>query len=268
MYAFFKDEFNELIRQLKEKIFENKNEIKENEDNNNDVQENNILNNILNEEKRRKNNLNIKNINVFNFINFKNFSKIFSREILKNLLLKESLIDDTISEIDKVIEIESTKMKEFFENIFLSLLDNISNSLTEELVDFVNKLENKYQVSSLSSKYNYNELKRQAKAFINYNFKPKFEDIIYRYLILVLFQKCAEKISNELMDCFHELLKNNKRIKGIFVSKGKENSSICLKKIKNLMDYPEDDYVKRNPKKEKKKSKYEDLDDDDENDNK
>ena len=42
-----------------------------------------------------------------------------------------------------------------------------------------------------------------------------------------------------------------------------------FKKDKNLMDYPEDDYEKRNPKKEKKKSKYEDLDDDDdENDNK
>ena len=29
------------------------------------------------------------------------------------------------------------------------------------------------------------------------------------------------------------------------------------------MDYPEDDYEKRNPKKKAKKSKYEDLEDDD-----
>ena len=40
---------------------------------------------------------------------------------------------------------------------------------------------------------------------------------------------------------------------------------ICIKKIKNLMDYPKDDYEARNPKKNnQRKSKYEELEEDDE----
>ena len=101
------------------------------------------------------------------------------------------------------------------------------------------------------------------------NFKPILEDIIYRDLSLILFQQYAEKISNELMECFNELLKSNKRIREIFNSRGKENSLVCLRKIKKLMDYPSDDYEERNPKKTtKKKSKYEDLNDDDDDDQK
>ena len=40
-----------------------------------------------------------------------------------------------------------------------------------------------------------------------------------------------------------------------------------MKKIKNLMDYPSDNYEERTPKikeKKKKKSKYEELEEDDE----
>ena len=158
-------------------------------------------------------------------------------------------------------------MKEYFENIFLLHLDDISNKLSEELIDFVSKIETKYKVSSLSSKYNYNELKRQSKNCIMNNFKPILEDIIYRDLSLILFQQYAEKISNELMECCNELLKSNKRIREIFNSRGKENSLVCLRKIKKLMDFPSDDCEERNPKKTtKKKSKYEDLNDDDEDD--
>ena len=101
------------------------------------------------------------------------------------------------------------------------------------------------------------------------NFKPLLEDIIYRDLSSILFQKCAEKITNELMEFFSELLKNNKRIKEIFNSKGKETSLICLKKIKKMMDYPKDDYEERNPQKEKKKkNKYANLNDDEDDDEK
>ena len=262
-----KEEFKENIKKLKNKIFENKNEIKEIEENNN--QQNNLLNEILNEENKKKKNLNIMNIDNFNFINFKNFCKIFSRDIVKNLLLKEDISEETISEIDKIIDEESGKMKEFFEKIFSLKLDNISSNLSKEFIDFVSMIETKYKISSLSSKYNYNELKRQAENLIMNIFKPVLEDIIYRDLSLILFQKCAEKISNELMDCFSELLKSNKRIKEIFNSRGKEHSLICLKKIKKLMDYPNDDYEERNPKKEaKKKSKYEGLNDEDDDDQK
>ena len=51
------------------------------------------------------------------------------------------------------------------------------------------------------------------------------------------------KKSSELLDCLNKLLKWDKRIKGIFTSKGKEISLICLKKIKNSMDYPNDEYI-------------------------
>ena len=145
----------------------------------------------------------------------------------------------------------------------MSQFDTIANNLSEELIDFVSKLETKYQISSLSSKYNYNELKRQAKNVINKKFKPEIDDNIYREMSLILFVKLAEKIENELLLCFHELLKGN-RLRQIFTTKGKENSLVFLKKIKNLMDYPSDEYEERNPKKKEKESKYANLNDDEE----
>ena len=259
-----KEEFGEIIKKSKEKIFENKKEIIIDENNNNnEIPKDNLLNNILNEEKKKKNDFNINNIPNFNFLNFKNFCKIFSREILKKLLLKEDLSDETISDIDKIIDAESSKIKDFLECIFLSQFDTIANNLSEELIDFVSKLETKYQISSLSSKYNYNELKRQAKNVINKKFKPEIDDYIYREMSLILFVKLAEKIENELLLCFHELLKGN-RLRQIFTTKGKENSLVFLKKIKNLMDYPSDEYEERNPKKKEKESKYANLNDDEE----
>ena len=61
-----------------------------------------MLNVILNEENKRKSNLNIMNVDNFNFVNFKNFCNIFSREIVKKLLLKDNISEETISEIDKI----------------------------------------------------------------------------------------------------------------------------------------------------------------------
>ena len=257
------NEFKDIIKKLKEKIYGNNTVKKENEINNQN-QQNNLLKNILNDEEKRKNQLNINNINNFDFINFINFCKIISREITKKLLLKDAISEETIVEIDGVIETESRKLNQFFEDVFSSQLEALSNKLTEELVDFVAQLENKYHISSLSSKYHYNVLKNQSKNNITKSFKPIIEDIIYREASKIFYQKFSEKVSKELLDCFHELVKNNKRIREIFTSKGKEISLSCLKKIRSSIDYPNDEYEKRNPKiQEKKKSKYEDLNNED-----
>ncbi len=195
------------------------------------------------------------------------FSQIFAREIIKNLLFRETISLETINSVDKIIESELEKVHQLLEQIFLAQLESISNILTEDLVDFVSRLETKYQIKSLSSKYNHNELKQQAKNAIVKNFKPVLDDIIYRDISQIIFQKFYEKISIELMTCFEELSKGNKRFREIFGSKGKEISVVCLNKIKNMMDYPNDDYEERNPKpkvENKKKSKYEELEEDDE----
>lgn len=234
---------------------------------------NNILDNILNEEKKRKNYFSINSIDIFDYNKFRKFCKIFSREITKNLLFKEIISDETISKIYKVIEIESEKIRQFFEQIFQAQLEPISSALTEDLVDFVSNLENKNQISNLSSKYNYNELKRQAKNGIIKNLKPVLEDIIYRGISQIIFQKFSEKISEGLLICYKGLSKENKKFREIFTLKGKEISLVCLKKIKNMMDYPKDDYEERNPKIKKDKnlkSKYaqlEESDDDNEKEN-
>jgi hypothetical protein len=258
-----KEEFNEIIKKLKEKLYGNINEIKRN---NLNKQTNNFLDNILNEEDKKKYILNARNIDNFNYNNFRNFCIIFSREITKNLLLKETISEETTTKIDKAIQCETEKVKQFLGQIFEAQLENISNTLTEKLVDLVAKLEDKYQITKLSSKYHYNELKRQAKNNIIYNFKPELEDNIYREISKILFQKLVDKLSNELLECFNELLKNNKKIKEIFSSKGKENSLICLRNIKKKMDYPSDEYEERNQmknNKKQKKSKYDNLEDDD-----
>jgi Glu-tRNA(Gln) amidotransferase subunit E-like FAD-binding protein len=128
-----KEEFKDIINKLKVNIFENS----ENENNNNinSSQTNNELVNILNEKKKKT--IKIKNISKFDFVNFWNFCKIFSREITKNLLLKEELLDETIISIDKVIDFESEKIHKFLEQILQSQLEFILNKITEELVDFV-----------------------------------------------------------------------------------------------------------------------------------
>jgi len=262
-----KEEFNEIIKKLKEKKFGNKNEIKEKENENiiENEEPNNILDKYLNEGKK-KNYLSINDIDNFDYNNFRKFSKLFSREICKNLLLKESIKEETINSIDKIIESELAKIRQFLEQIFLSQLEQISNVLTEDLVDFVARLETKYQISSLSSKYNHNELKRQAKNIIIKNFKPILDDIIYREISQIIFQKFYEKISKELFICFEEVSKAQKNFREIFGSKGKEISLVCLNKIKNMMNYPKDDYEERNPKtksEKKKKSKYEELEEED-----
>ena len=263
-----KEEFNDIIKKLKEKIFGNKNEIKEDKNANiiENEEPNNILDNILNEEKKRKNYYSINNIDNLDFNNFMKFAKIFSRKILKSLLFREKISEETINSVDKIIESELEKVRQFLEQIFQAQLEPISNILTEDLVDFVAKLETKYQISSLSSKYNHNELKRQTKNAIMKYFKPVLDDIIYREISQIIFQKFYEKISKELTTCFEELSKANKRFREIFSSKGKEISLVCLNKIKNMMDYPNDDYEERNPKpklEKKQKSKYEELEEDD-----
>ena len=265
-----KEEFNEIIKKLKERIFLNEKEIKEDE-NINDIekeQPNNILDNILNDEKKRQKSFNVNMIENFNYNNFKKFCKIISREVTKNLLFKETIKDLTINLIDKVIDLDLEKIQQFLEQIFQTQIEPISNTLTEEMVDFVSSLENKYEISSLSSKYNYNELKRQIKIIIIKNFKPSLEEIIYREISQIIFQKFSDKISEELIICFEQQTKSNKKFREILAIKGKEISLICLEKIKKLMDYPSDNYEERNPmaKKEvKKKNKYEDLEEDEEN---
>jgi len=257
-----REEFDEIINKLKEKIFTN-----QNTNNNGNFQLNNILGNILNEEKNKSNKLNINIINNFDFVNFNNFCKLFSRELVKLLLFNDSISEETIVSIDNNLDEVSKELYNYVQKEFESLLENISNKLAEELVDFVHSLEAKYQVSTLSSKYNYNELKRQAKNGINREFKNIIEDIIYREISKIIYNKFSEKFSNELMNCFHFLLKNNKSIKEIFTKRGQENTVACMDKIKNLMDYPSDSYEERNPKKKEqitKKSKYEDFGEDDE----
>ena len=209
-----KEEFDENIRRLKTKIFENQNVIKENKDDiANEQPNNNLLDNILNEEKKQKNNFNINNIDKFDYNNFRNFCKIFSRQITKNLLLKDIISEETTIEIDKVIENEADKVKQFFEKIFEEQSEKTANNLAEELIDYVSNLETKYQISNLSSKYNYNELKRQAKINIIKIFKPVIEDIIYREISQIIFQNLYGKISKELSDCFRGLLKSHKVIR-------------------------------------------------------
>ena len=44
----------------------------------------------------------------------------------------------------------------------------------------------------------------------------------------MILTKFAKKVSNELLKCLHYLLENNKKIKEIFSSKGKEKSLACL----------------------------------------
>ena len=259
-------EFNQIIQKLKQKIYGNKNEINEIDDINeieND-QPNNFLNNILNEEKKRKNYLNVNNIDIFDFNNFRKFCKIFSREITKNLLFKEIISDETISIIDKVIEIESEKIRQFFEQIFQNQLEPISNALTEDLINFVSDLEKKNQISNLSSNNNYNELKRQAKNGIIKNLKPVLEDIIYREINQIIFQKFSDKIKEGLLIYYKEISKENKKFREIFTLKGKEISLYCLQKIKNKMDYPKDDFDERNPPNKKYKN-YAQLEESDDN---
>jgi len=265
-----KEEFNEIIKRLKE--FDNKNEItdkkeikeskdkKEVKDNKKikDNQSNNSLNN--NGENKKKFNFDMKSIGNFDYNNFIRVCKALSREIMQKLLLKDTISEETISEIDKIMDNETEKVKEFLDKIFEKQLEDISNKLTEELVDFVAQLEAKYQINKLSSKYHYNELKRQAKKNIINQFKPMLEDIIYAEISQMILIKFAKKVSNELLKCLHYLLENNKKIKEIFSSKGKEKSLACLQKIKKVMNYPKDDYEIRNPK---KKSKYEELNEDD-----
>lgn len=134
-----KEEFREIIKKLKEKIFGNINEIKENEYMNivENEEPNNKLDDILNKEKKKKYYLSINNIDNFDYNNFMKFSKIFPREIIKNLLFIETISEETINSVDKIIELESEKVCQYLEQIFQAQLDSISNILTEDLVDFV-----------------------------------------------------------------------------------------------------------------------------------
>ena len=158
-------------------------------------------------------------------------------------------------------------MYKYFEKVFDFLLLNITNNLAEEFIDYVHEFENCYQISTLSSKYNYNELKRLAKNCIIKDFKPLIIDVLLREISQILFDKFSYKFAKELLVCFHELLKKHKKIKEIFTVRGAENTITCMKKIKNLMNYPKDDYEERNPKikeKKDKKSKYEEFAEDEE----
>ena len=115
-----KEEFNEIIKKYKEKTFVNEKEIKE-DDNNNVIEKeepNNVLDNILNEEKKRQKLFNVNMIKNFNYNNFVKFCKVFSREIVKNLLFKENIHESSTNLIDKVIDLNLEKVQQFLEQIF------------------------------------------------------------------------------------------------------------------------------------------------------
>ena len=249
-----KDKFEEKIQKLNEEIFGQQEEIKENEESFEENNEKKISsNNFLNEKK-------------FEYNIFRNFCKKFSREITKCLLLieengKSIIKQETNKEINKVIETEINKIKLLLEQIYETQFEIIANKLTDILKDdYIPKLEEKYQISNLSSKHKPSDLKRQSKKDIYNDFKPLIDDIVYRKISLFLFQELAMKFSNELLNNFHDkILKNKKetKLKKIFTKKGQEISPICLIKIKNLTEnyYPSDEYEERNPKKTKKGKK-------------
>ena len=186
------------------------------------------------------------NINNFNFAYFINFTKTFSKEIAENLLFNNKVLEKTISDINKIMDNKTNLIKDFFEKKFEEKLDNISNKLTEKLVDFVAQLDAKYKITYLSAKYHYNELKRLAKKNIITNLKPIIEYNIYKEISKKIFDKFSEELSAILLEVFQDLLIKNRGIKEIFKIKGKENAELCYKRIKKLLNYPKDDFVEEN----------------------
>jgi len=59
-------------------------------------------------------------------------------------------------------------------------LEVLKYKLTEKLVDFFAQLENKCKISSLSTKYQFNILKKQSQNNITESFKSIIEDITLR----------------------------------------------------------------------------------------
>ena len=189
----------------------------------------------------------LENMNNYNFISFINYTKIFSKDIFESLIFNNKLLENTISQINALIDKKANVIKTNFEKLFEERLDNISNKLTEKLVDFVAKLDAQFKVKYLSAKYHYNELKRLAKTDLISNLKPLIENFVYKEMSKKLFEKLTEELSNLLSEVFQELLINNRGIKEIFNIKGKENAEKCYNRIKRLlMDYPKDDFEKEN----------------------
>ena len=181
--------------------------------------------------------------NNYNLNTFINEIKTFSQEIVRSLLYNENLSEKTKETIVKLMSDQSDIIKKYFEKIFKEKLDSLSNQLSENLVDFVSKLDIKYNITYLSSKYNYNELKRKAKEEIERKLKPIIEAKIYSEMSKKLLEKFGTDFSAKLLEIFQGLLVNNKKIREIFNEKGKSSSISCFNKIKSMMDYPKDDLV-------------------------
>ena len=150
-------------------------------------------------------------------------------------------MEETSSNIDKLIEEKTNNVKEKFEKIFYDKLESSEIKLAENLLEFNTNLDSKYKIMYLNSKYNFNELKRQAKDNILKDLKPLIENKIYKEMSKILFDKFALEFSKKVSEIFHDLLCNNKKIKEIFKEKGKETGNICYNKIKGNLKYNKDD---------------------------
>ncbi len=92
----------------------------------------------------------------------------------------------------------------FLWGAFMSQLEVLSYKLAEKLVYLFAQLENKYKIFSLSTKYQFNQLKKQLQNSITESFKTIIENITLREESKIIYQKLIEKISSELLDCLNE----------------------------------------------------------------
>ena len=169
-------------------------------------------------------------------------------------MYNNNLSENTKENIAKLMIAQANNIKNYFENIFNEKLEQLSNQLSEKLVDFVAQLDFKYNITYLSSKYNYNQLKRNARDGIYWNLKPILEANIYSEMSKKLLEQFATDFSEKLLEIFQGLLVSNKKIREIFDEKGKSSSISFFNRIKYMMNYPKDDLVE---------NKDEESDDDD-----
>ena len=186
------------------------------------------------------------NRDYYSWENFISDNKLFSKEIVGKLLYNNDLSEKTKMIIDNLISNQSDNIKHSFENIFNNKLENLSNKLSENLIDFVANLDNKYNITYLGTKYNYNRIKKKGKEEIIKKLKPLLETKIYFEMRKILIEHFSQEFSEKLLELFQKLLEKNKKIREIFNEKGKLNADLCFKRIKAMINYPQDDLVMNN----------------------
>ena len=62
----------------------------------------------------------------------------------------------------------------------------------------------------------------------------------------ILIEHFSQEFSEKLLELFQKLLEKNKKIREIFNEKGKLNADLCFKRIKAMINYPQDDLVMNN----------------------